>query len=90
MSRKKIVAAVFATALAGVVALGVSVAGQTAPQVAPADLVLRGGRIITLDEGTPAGQALAARNGAVVFVGSNTDVAKFVGPSTRVIDLRRG
>jgi len=87
MNRKKIVAAVFASALVGVVALGVSVAGQTAPQVAPADLVLRGGRIITLDDGTPAAQALAARNGAIVFVGSNADVAKFVAPSTRVINL---
>src|SRR5678816_1243018 len=87
MNRKKIVAAVFASALVAVVALGVSLAGQTAPQVAPADLVLRGGRIITLDDGTPAAQALAARNGAIVFVGSNTDVAKFVGPATRVINL---
>ncbi len=87
MNRMKIAAFVFAAALVGVVALGVSVAGQTAPQVAPADLVLRGGRIITLDDGTPAAQALAARNGAIVFVGSNTDVAKFLGPATRVINL---
>jgi predicted amidohydrolase YtcJ len=87
MNRKRILAAVFASALVAVVALGVSVAGQTAPQVAPADLVLRNGRIITLDDGTPAAQALAARNGAIVFVGTNADVAKFVAPSTRVINL---
>ena len=87
MNPRRIVAAVFTVALVGVVALGVSVAGQTAPQVAPADLVLRNGRIITLDDGTPAAQALAARNGAIVFVGSNTDVARFVGPATRVINL---
>jgi len=87
MNPRKIVAAFLTAALVGVVALGVSVAGQTAPQVAPADLVLRNGRIITLDDGTPAAQALAARNGAIVFVGSNTDVARFVGPSTRVINL---
>ena len=62
-------------------------AQQAASQVAPADLVLRGGQIITLDAGMPAAQALAARNGAIVFVGSNADVAKFVGPATRVINL---
>ena len=87
MNPRKIVAAFLTAALVGVVALGVSVAGQTAPQVSPADLVLRNGRIITLDDATPAAQALAARNGAIVFVGSNTDVARFVGPATRVINL---
>ena len=62
-------------------------AGAQAPPPQPADLVLRNGRIVTVDDRLPEAQALAARNGAIVFVGSTADVAKFVGPSTQVIDL---
>jgi predicted amidohydrolase YtcJ len=56
-------------------------------QVAPADLVLRGGKIVTLDAQTPEGTALAARNGAIVFVGSDAAIARYIGPATQVIDL---
>jgi predicted amidohydrolase YtcJ len=56
-------------------------------QTQPADLVLRGGRILTLDSAVPEAQALAARNGAIVAIGSNADVERFVGSSTQVIDL---
>jgi predicted amidohydrolase YtcJ len=56
-------------------------------QVQPADLVLRGGRIVTLDPATPEAQALAARNGAIVAVGSNADIQRLVGSSTQVIEL---
>ena len=35
----------------------------------------------------PEAQALAARGGKIVVVGTNADVARFVGPSTQVIDL---
>ncbi|HYN10740.1 MAG TPA: amidohydrolase [Vicinamibacterales bacterium] len=61
--------------------------GYVGGQVAPADLVLRGGRILTLDAAVPEAQALAARNGAIVAVGSNADMDRFVGTSTQVIDL---
>ena len=56
-------------------------------QVQPADLVLRGGRILTLDAAVPEAQALAARNGAIVAIGSNADMDRFVGSNTQVIDL---
>jgi predicted amidohydrolase YtcJ len=56
-------------------------------QTPPADLVLRNGRIVTVDDRVPEAQALAARGGKIVFVGTAADVAKFVGPSTQVIDL---
>ncbi|HEX7018398.1 MAG TPA: amidohydrolase [Gemmatimonadaceae bacterium] len=58
---------------------------QAAPK--PADLVLRGGEIATLDAAHPEAQALAARDGRIVAVGSDADVARFTGPRTRVIDL---
>jgi predicted amidohydrolase YtcJ len=56
-------------------------------QVQPADLVLRGGRVVTLDPAQPEAQALAARDGAIVAVGSNDDIQRFVGSSTQVIEL---
>jgi len=53
-----------------------------------ADLVLRNGRLLTMDDARPVAQALAARGGRIVAVGSNADVAPYVGASTRTIDLR--
>jgi len=60
---------------------------QTPPQTPPADLVLRNGRVVTLDDRVPEGQALASRGGKIVAVGTNADIARYVGPSTQVIDL---
>lgn len=54
----------------------------------PADLVLRDGKIVTLEEGTPQGQALAARAGRIVAIGSDKSIAAWIGPSTHVIDLK--
>jgi predicted amidohydrolase YtcJ len=65
-------------------ALGVSVAAASAQ---PADLVLRGGKIVTLEQSAPQAQGLAARGGKIVAIGSNKTVDALVGPSTRVIDL---
>jgi predicted amidohydrolase YtcJ len=53
----------------------------------PADLVLRNGRLVTLEKNSPEAQALAARDGKIVAVGTDQAIAKFAGPSTRVIDL---
>jgi len=53
----------------------------------PADLVLRHGRIVTVDaRGTVSG-ALAARGGRIVALGSDAEIASFVGEATRVVDL---
>jgi predicted amidohydrolase YtcJ len=79
--------ALLAVTLIGAVVLGARIAGQ-APQIPPADLVLRGGRIITLDATTPEATALAARNGAIVALGTDAAIARYVGPSTQVIDLK--
>ncbi len=53
----------------------------------PAELVLRNGKIVTVDESRPEARALAARAGIIVSVGSEEEVAPFIGPVTRVIDL---
>jgi hypothetical protein len=57
------------------------------PAVAPADLVLRNGKIVTVDPARAEAQALAARGDTIVALGSDAEIAPYVGPSTRVIDL---
>ena len=58
-----------------------------APTQEPADLVLRDGKIVTLDEGMPEAEALAVKGDQVIAVGSNDEIDAYVGPSTDVIDL---
>jgi predicted amidohydrolase YtcJ len=54
----------------------------------PADLVLTGGRIATMDAARSWASALAVRDGRIVAVGPDSAVAPYVGPGTRVIALR--
>lgn len=80
--------AFFAVALALVMVSGAGVRlTSQSPQVQPADLVLKNGTFVTLDERTPSAQALASRGGIIVGLGSDADVARFIGPSTQVVDL---
>ncbi len=53
----------------------------------PADLVLRNGKLITLESSAPQAQALAARGGKITAIGTNQQMQAFIGPSTKVIDL---
>lgn len=53
-----------------------------------ADLVLTGGRIFTADAAGSWARALAIRNGRIAVVGTDAQAMAFVGPRTRVIDLR--
>ena len=89
MTRPRTITSGIAAVLLAAIGLGATVItqGTQSPAPQPADLVLRGGRIITLDERTPTAQALASRNGAIVFVGTDAAVAAYVGPATQVIDL---
>jgi predicted amidohydrolase YtcJ len=52
-----------------------------------ADTVLRGGRVITLDDGSTIAEAVAIAGDRIVAVGSDADVTALVGRGTRVIDL---
>jgi len=72
--------------LAGIV--GGLLAGPCAlPGTVPADLILRDGRIYTVDPAQPWASAVAVRGGRIVFVGSDRGVRRFRGPGTKVIDL---
>jgi len=68
-------------------AVSTGLAGAQLAQCQSADLVLRNGRVVTLEQRTPEAQALAARSGKIVAIGTSEAMAKFIGPSTRVIDL---
>ena len=58
------------------------------PKVEPATFVLHKGRIVTVDAAKPEVQALAVRDDTLVALGTNEEIAAYVGPQTRVIDLR--
>jgi predicted amidohydrolase YtcJ len=53
-----------------------------------ADLVLRGGKVITLDPSLPQTSAIAVTNGRISAIGSDAQIAREIGPATRVIDLK--
>jgi predicted amidohydrolase YtcJ len=59
-----------------------------APTSTTADLVLLGGTIHTMQPALPRAQAVAIRDGRVAAVGSDAEVRAFVGPRTRVVNLR--
>jgi predicted amidohydrolase YtcJ len=54
----------------------------------PADLVLLGGRIATMDPARSWASALAVRDGRIAAVGTVSAVRPLKGPRSRVIDLR--
>ncbi len=56
-------------------------------QAQPADLVLRNGKIVTMEASVPEVQALAARGGKVIAVGTDSEMLGYIGSSTKVIDL---
>lgn len=60
-----------------------------APAIAQeaADLVITNGKLVTVDEGRPEAEALAVSGDRIVAVGSQEEIAPYVGESTRVIDL---
>ncbi|WP_455354631.1 amidohydrolase [Streptomyces sp. SYSU K217416] len=53
---------------------------------APADLVLTGARIHTVDPALPEAQALAVRDGRIVWLGPDSGAADWTGPDTEVLD----
>jgi len=52
-----------------------------------ADLILRDGEVYTVDADRPWAEAVAVKDGKIVYVGSNAGVIKHSGPNTRVVIL---
>ncbi|MFJ6751775.1 amidohydrolase [Streptomyces sp. NPDC091266] len=63
-------------------------APHTAAPERPADLVLTGARIHTVDPDLPEAQALAVRDGRIVWLGADAGAARWTGPETDVIEGR--
>jgi len=67
------------------IALGAGGAGGAPAQVA--ELVLRGGKIVTVDDDIQQAEAIAVAGDTILAVGGDDYIGAFIGPETRVIDL---
>ena len=72
------------------VLLAASSFGSTsdAPSRQPADLVVLNGKVFTADSRSSVQQAFAVTDQKFVAVGSNSEIHQYVGPKTRVLDLK--
>jgi predicted amidohydrolase YtcJ len=77
-----------AVAAAALAVLALPSKAQAQSPVEPATLVLRNGHIATVDDAKPQAQALAARGDTLVAVGTDAEIAPYIGPRTKVIDLQ--
>lgn len=55
---------------------------------APADLILRNGRIYTVDDAKPFATAMVVRGDRIVFLGSDAEAETFRGRGTAMLDLK--
>lgn len=58
-----------------------------ATDLAPADLVLRGGKVATIDPALGNAEAIAVNGYQITAVGSNEDISAYIGAETEVIEL---
>jgi predicted amidohydrolase YtcJ len=68
-------------------ALMLSIAATSSALAQGADLVLRGGHVITVDKDWRLAQAIAIKDGRFVAVGTNEAIAAHVGPNTQFVEL---
>ena len=74
--------------LAALLLPAVSVVAASSPSANPADRVYRNGVIFMADSRNGTAEALAIRDGRIVYVGSNQGLAPFVGSDTVSVDLK--
>ncbi len=77
-------AAALTVAMLGLFAVG---CGPSAPEGGFADVVLRGGKVVSVDPDIGEAQALAVRGHEIAAVGTDAEIDALVGPDTRVIEL---
>ena len=53
-----------------------------------ADMVIKNGKVITVDKEFSIKEAIAVNDGKIVAVGSNDDILKFMTSDTRILDLK--
>ena len=52
-----------------------------------ADMVMRNGRIYTMDEGFTVAEAIAIKDGEILWTGDGADAGRFISKDTKVVDL---
>lgn len=57
------------------------------PSDGPANVIFKGGSVLTMNENEPSAEAVAVRGNSIIAVGRLEDVQKFSGANTRVVDL---
>jgi len=73
--------AVVLAALAGIVA------ACSSPAPSPASLVLRNGKIVTVSDAKPEVQAIAVQGDTIAVIGTNEEIAAYIGPQTEIVEL---
>jgi predicted amidohydrolase YtcJ len=58
------------------------------PLVRPADIVLKNGKVLTVDGASTVAQAIAITADNIIAVGANEAMTAHISPQTRVIDLK--
>jgi len=53
-----------------------------------ADLIIRGGKIYTVDNSSPLVAAVAVRGEKIIFAGSEKEIENFIGEKTKIVDLQ--
>ncbi len=77
-----------ATTVAGwAVAVTTIIGWVAAPLAQTADAIYSGGDIVTVNDAQPSAEALAVKDGKILFVGSKVDAEKRKGGATKVVDL---
>lgn len=54
-----------------------------------AEMIIKNGRILTLDPANPSASAIAIADGKIIAIGSDEDIERTKGPETRVLDAKR-
>ena len=86
MSRSRSIRAALRPVLS-VLLLAAAASAAAAPVHGDADLLIGNARVYTVDPARPWAQALAVRDGRIVAVGSEAEIAAWKGKDTRVLDL---
>src|SRR5262249_27289308 len=83
-----IAAGLGASSAAAVAPPGAARRAAAEPMTRPADLVLRNGKVLTVDAGFTVAQAIAIAGDRIAAVGPDAAMAAHTAPSTRVVDLK--
>jgi predicted amidohydrolase YtcJ len=65
----------------------IATCGVSAYAAAPADLVVRGAKVLTVDTNIPQAEAFAVANGKFAAVGTAKEISALIGPRTVVLNL---